>query len=111
MYFKMRHLTSIHINSFKQQQNQSLCSVCAGLGGKKGSCKEDTAHVVCCVCRFKKKKPFKECADLTQHMMSFVCAGSRRGSEGGRRDGTHFLQSKETRKQGKVQQRYLFYFS
>ena len=31
--------------SFKQQQNQSLCSVCAGLGGKKGSCKEDTADV------------------------------------------------------------------
>ena len=72
-----------------------------------------TQHMLFVVCAGlrRRKKTLKKCADLTQHMMSVVCAGSRRGSEGGRRDGTHFLQSKETRKQGKVQQCYLFYFS
>ena len=109
MYLKMRHLTSMHI--LLNNNKTKVCVVSAGLGGKKGSCKEDTADVFFHVCRFRKKKTFKECADLTQHTMSVVCTGSRRGSEGGRRDGTHFLQSKETRKQGKVQQRYLFYFS
>ena len=79
MYFKMRHLTSIHINSFKQQQNQSLCSVCAGLGGKKGSCKEDTAHVVCCVCRFKKKKTIQRmCRSNTAYDVCCLCRFAQR---------------------------------